>query len=171
MNTFNILFSYDYVSKLIRIDWQDLIFAIEQGFMAEESLIDYAIHLLNSAQEPAQIVIDIACLNRGDLTYPYIERLKNERPNKNKKEQYDKFLYVLLNWVYEHKESYSDPFEIVEGIYGDFDYPERITGFIRYMPTTEPVGPSLPLNRERMYKKWEQYLKEQSAKYSNVKIN
>ncbi|MVP02568.1 DUF2247 family protein [Paenibacillus lutrae] len=166
MNTFKIIFSYDYASKLISIGWKDLIFAIDHGFMAQESLIEYAIHLVNTELEPAQIVIDIACLNKGDSIYPYLDKLKIETGNKNGKEPCNKFLYLLLNWVYTHKESYSDPFDVVEVIYGDFDYPEEIAGFVRYMPTAEPVYQSLQLNRERMYRNWEQYLKEQRAKYS-----
>lgn len=77
-----------------------------------------------------------------------------------------KFLYAILNWVYEHREHYADPLEVVEIIYADFDYPEEIAGFVRYMPTTDPVLSTLELNRERLFNKWKDYLEMQSSRYS-----
>ncbi len=39
----------------------------------------------------------------------------------------------------ENRETVEDPFAVVEELYADFDYPEEIAGFVRYMPPEDPL--------------------------------
>jgi hypothetical protein len=48
--------------------------------------------------------------------------------------------------VVENKDSYSDPLVLVEQLYADFNYPETIASFVRYMPSEEPDLGYLELN-------------------------
>ena len=169
MNTLNIVFSYDYVSKLVSISWDDLLFAINHGFMKQETLIEHAINVASNEEEPSQMVIDLACLTAGESAQPFINLLSDGTNNEDDSKSREKFLYLLLNWIYEHQDLYSDPLEAVEYVYADFDYPEEITKFVRYMPASEPVNQSLQLNRERLFNKWEQYLKDRKEEYSSAR--
>lgn len=42
------------------------------------------------------------------------------------------WLYLALDWLHEHRDEYADPFEVVEMLYADFDYPSEIEGFVRF---------------------------------------
>ena len=72
---------------------------------------------------------------------------------------------MVLNWVLEHKELYPDPLETVEIIYADFDYPEVISKFVRYMPMNEESLGSPELNMERLYRKCKNYLESKKGTF------
>lgn len=59
-------------------------------------------------------------------------------------------MYILLHWVFEHKEYYEDPLREVEFIYADFDFPKSIVNFVRYMPTDQPLLSTVEANIERL---------------------
>jgi hypothetical protein len=44
------------------------------------------------------------------------------------------WLFLALSWLHEHRDSFEDPFEVIEMLYADFGYPEEIRGLVRYMP-------------------------------------
>jgi hypothetical protein len=47
---------------------------------------------------------------------------------------------------------------MVEAIYADIDYPNKIASLVRYMPTVEPDLGSSEKNTARIYDYWESYL-------------
>lgn len=167
MNTLKILLPYNYVKNLVSLTWYDIFFAIEQGFFNQEAAIEYAVDLIAKEQEPSRMVLELACLTKGESIYPYIDELAKQVPKQDDCVSHGKFLYVLLNWVYEHRYLYADPLEVVEFIYADFDYPEEVSGFVRFMPTADPILDSLELNRERLFNKWGQFLEKQKALFSS----
>lgn len=168
MNSLNILLDYKYVINLVNLTWSDILFAIEQGFLTREAAIEHAIDVIGKEQEPSRTILNLACIDKYESIHPHIDELSRRMSKQDDSIVYEKFQYVLLNWVYEHKELYSDPLEVVEFIYADFDYPEKISEFVRYMPTNEPSLGSLELNRERIYYNWKDYLEKQKARYSGM---
>ncbi|MNL84591.1 hypothetical protein D3C87_2126040 [compost metagenome] len=74
-------------------------------------------------------------------------------------------MFLLLNWVFEHREQFTDPLGMIETIYADFDYPEEITSFVRYMPTQHPLSNLMDLNIERLYHNWKMYLEDGKNKF------
>ena len=77
-----------------------------------------------------------------------------------------KWLYVLLSWIYENRSDFDDALQAVEQVYADFDYPQSIESFVRYMPSDEPSLGSIEKDTERLYKKWDSYLSSQSETYA-----
>ncbi|GFN32158.1 hypothetical protein PCURB6_24180 [Paenibacillus curdlanolyticus] len=68
--------------------------------------------------------------------------------------------------MYSIFDKFPDPLEMVEAIYADFDYPEEISNFVRYMPVQQPISNSIETNVQSLYKNWEMFLKEEKMKYS-----
>ena len=83
----------------------------------------------------------------------------------------EKWAYLVLAWVYEHRNDYSEPLAVVEEVYAYFDYPEKISAFVRYMPSEAADLGSLELNIARLYERWEAYLKEEAKEYESNKQN
>jgi hypothetical protein len=75
-----------------------------------------------------------------------------------------KWAYLLLKRLYEKKTEVADPLGLVEHIYADFDYPEELEGFVRWMPATEPVS-SPEEAAVTMDQKWQRYLADSAAKF------
>lgn len=164
MNTLNILISYEYVSSLVLLNWYDILFAVEEGFLLPEAAIKHAILELENNENPKESVINLAYLENGESIYPYIYEL-GASSEQYKKESEEKFLYVVLNWIYEHKEIYYDQLEAVEIVYADFNYPEIISNFVRYMPCDYPILGTLEACNEQIFENWKNFLEHQKSKY------
>lgn len=98
--------------------------------------------------------------------HPYIDEQASQTEAQAQDRTKDKFLYVLLAWLFENKERYEDPLRAVELIYDDFDFPESIVSFVRYKPTTQPLLATIEANIERLYSNWNNFLNEQRVKCS-----
>lgn len=73
----------------------------------------------------------------------------------------EKWLYLSLAWIYENRDAFVDPLAHVETVYADFDYPEQIESFVRYMPPTDGFDPSQHTAEEcidRLLENWTRYL-------------
>lgn len=84
-----------------------------------------------------------------------------------------KWLYVILSWLWINRENFEDPLDEVESIYTDFDYPAEMDSFIKYMPPTDGYDPSLysyAENINRLMKNWESYLHKSAEKYKRSTI-
>jgi hypothetical protein len=150
----------------MNLSWRDLLFAIEHGFMTKKAAIEHAEYVIEKEQEPSQKVLDLAWVNSEESIYPYLNELSNQSSEQDSDAPEEKFLFLLLNWVFEHKEQFSDPLEMVEAIYADFDYPEEISKFVRYMPVQQPISNSIETTVQKLYNNWEMFLKEEKMKYS-----
>jgi hypothetical protein len=69
------------------------------------------------------------------------------------------WLYLALAWVYENRNDYSDPLSIVEQLYADFEYPNEIEGFVRFMPP----GEGQLTGEAAVYERWRAYLERVGA--------
>jgi hypothetical protein len=68
------------------------------------------------------------------------------------------WLFLVLDWLWEHQTDVEDPFEVIELLYADFEYPAEIKELVRFMPP--PNGTSSTL-KER----WRAYLDQARAEY------
>ncbi|EGD45693.1 Uncharacterized conserved protein UCP015278 [Ruminiclostridium papyrosolvens DSM 2782] len=160
---------YDFVSKQVKLTWKDILYGIEKKYLPPDAAIEHAITEVSCNDDFPQQVMDLVSLHKSESesVYPFLMKLANQVTDENDEIMIEKWLYLLLEWVYKHKNSYSDPLSIVEQLYADFDYPELIATFIRYMPSDEPDLGSLELNEARLYKKWKSYLDSQKERFSN----
>lgn len=71
------------------------------------------------------------------------------------------WLYLILRWLFENRERAADPFALVDELYSDFDYPDEIAPFVRYMPPEDGYDPSKHSeteNYDHMLQQWRDYL-------------
>lgn len=104
-------------------------------------------------------VFKLSLINKSNILElkPVLEDLASEMRDYSPKH----WLYVLLSDVFHRKEEFEDPLGEVEKIYADFDYPEEIESFVRYMPPKDGYIPSAHTYEEniaRLYSHWEHYL-------------
>lgn len=171
MNSLSISFPYSYASKLVKLNWYDILFAIDNGFLSHQSAVEHAISELEKEENCDQNVLELVSLTPTELIQqqsinPFINKLASQIPEQVKKETKDKIMYILLSWLYEHKEQYLDSLKVVEIIYDDFGFPEIISSFVRYMPTDQPDSGSIEMNTERLLTNWKSFINRQQAKYS-----
>lgn len=73
--------------------------------------------------------------------------------------------------MYENIELLEEYLEEIENIYADFEYPEEMESFVRYMPSTDGYNPSLHSlaeNESRLINNWKSYI-DRKAKFYNIR--
>lgn len=154
-----------FIEERVRLTWREVLFGIDNELIAPEAAVHFADDRIAN-QDPSMALLELSGLQKGESTRTLVDRLANAEPPQNADEICNKWLYIALAWILEHRAIYADPFEAVEEVYADFGYPPRIAGFVRYMPTDEPDLGNRELNEQRMYEKWRRYLDEASAEYA-----
>lgn len=155
---------YGYASSKANFSWHEILFALNHGLLSSYSAVEHAMEELRSVDDYSDALVELASLNEGEPVREYVESLASlEKDTTTDTES--KWLYVLLSWVYENRSDYDDALQIIEQIYADFDYPQSIESFVRYMPSDEPSLGSVEKDSERLYEKWNSYLISQSEVY------
>lgn len=171
MNSLGICIPYEYFIKLVCLNWYDILFAVKNGFLPLQAVVEYSVEKIKDDETCTKEILDLACITKEelidcrDLIYQNLRKLAEQVSEKAKSTVSDKILYVLLSWVFDHRNLYEDPLEIVEFIYDDFNFPKSISSFIKYMPIGESKIGSSDLSIERLFRNWEDYLRNEKDKY------
>lgn len=142
--------------------WIEIKFGLDNHIIKNEDVIDYAIYIFDDNILGYDNVLQITLLDKDENVYPYLKKLVDLEGVKDIRYIDDKWLYAILNWLYDNKDKYQDVLSIVEDIYEKFDYPNDIRSFVRYLPSTFGDLGSKELNRQKLFNNWEVYLKEYS---------
>ncbi len=153
-----------FIRERARLTWREIVFGIERELLAPGAAIDFAGDDLAHHNPPEAL----AGVSKGEPTRALVEQLANAAPEQDEEELREKWLYLVLAWLFDHKESLSDPLQLVEAVYADFGYPERVADFVRYIPTNEADLGSRELNERRLYEKWKHYLDDEGAKFGGT---
>lgn len=172
MNTLNISIPYSYAVQKAELNWYDILFSINNGFLPYDAAIEHAQYELDIYNRASQNVLNLAVLSLEKTfphsIHPYIDELANEVPQQSKEASKSKLLYILLNWIYDHRADYDDPLGVVEYIYDDFDFPTSMKDFVRYLPMHECNLGSIEQNTNRLYGYWVHFLCEQEKTWKKA---
>ena len=153
-----------FIHARTRLTWRDVLYGIDNELLAAGAAVEFAREAKWDDRTPA--LEELAALGKGEPTRDLVEKLANEEPPRDVGVIREKWLFLVLAWIFAHRAHYPDPLQAVEEVYADFDYPPRITRFVRYMPAEEPDLGSVDLNVQRMHQRWKEYLDEASAEYA-----
>lgn len=113
-------------------------------------VIDYAIHKIAAIDEPNDNELAIASSSASDSIVESVRKLARDNGISDEGAIRLFWANILLAWVYEHREQFDDLLCVVEEIYSDYNYPEELAGFVRYMPSNAPDLGSVEANEQRM---------------------
>lgn len=141
----------DFIERLCSMpSWSAMAYAFDNQLVPVNTVIDYAKKKFSVGYPGNQDELSIATASVNDSIAEYVHNLaKSDRASTED----DVRLYwanILLTWVYEHRSSFDDFLGVVEEIYTDFDYPEELAPFVRYMPSEAPDRGSRKANEEEM---------------------
>lgn len=153
---------YSFVREHLKLSWRDALWGYEHQLIGWSAIVHLATERLNAGSDDL-LESEIASLTKmetyqvGDL----LRKLASASPEEDGALSQRKWLYLLLAWLFENKESVPDPLGEVETIYADFDYPPEIEGFVRYMPVIDAYDPGAHTrdeNENRLFGKWREFL-------------
>lgn len=158
MNLFFLKYNFKEEMKNHIFSWQEILFALENNIITSDDIIEYSKYILNENTVGFDIVLEIACLNQDENVKPYIYELIKLENKQDVSCIKNKWLYLILNWLYNNRSKIKNSLEIVEELYELFDYPSSITSFVRYLPSNSGDLGNLELNRAKLFKNWKNYL-------------
>lgn len=165
-NSLSIKIPFSYAANLVNLNWNDILYAMENEYFDKASAVEYAVLLLVNGSSDESI-IDLAGLNVHEITkeeilQKFVVKFARRESSENKKEAKEKIMYILLNLLYENRDIFEDPLKAVEIVYDDFGFPKIIEGFVRYMPTEKNESGS----ETQMYERWKDYLNNQKNRFA-----
>lgn len=151
-----------FLREHIRLSWRDALWGYERQMLGWSSIVDLATDRLCEGSDE-QLEIELSCLGKSEAQQ--VGELLRKLAASEKEEEgiaaERKWLYLQLAWLFANRANIADPLGYVESIYADFDYPNEIAGFVRYMPVTDGYDPaqhSHEDNERRLFDNWKRYL-------------
>ena len=116
------------------LTWSDLRFGMSRAYISAEGVVEFAMDSLTTGSDESHFALaGMRGANRWDVD-GVLEKLESfAEPDLEDCKAH--WWYLLLLWVYKNRSIYDDPLSIVEEIYAEFEYPERMASIIRYMPS------------------------------------
>jgi hypothetical protein len=153
----------DFVLSHVPLTWGESLWGYEHQWIDWSCLSELAVGHIDtpnqSKPEEVQLGGMVASESAGALEL--VRKLAESEPAAPEEAVQRKWLYLVLLWIYENRERFSDPLALVEEVFCDFGRPLEITSFIRYMPPADGYDPrhhSKAENESRMLQHWRDYL-------------
>lgn len=157
---------YSFIQNRARLSWREVLFGLEEKLLDPSAPACIAAAQIADSDASDPVLIELAGLSEIDDIRTRVEILASAEPEEHVEDIRQKWLYLVLAWLFEHRDTLADPLRCVEEVYADFDYPERVACFVRYMPSDEPDLGDPALNEQRLFGRWRQYLEEESSRYA-----
>lgn len=166
--------SLSFILDKVTLNWAEVLWGYEQGYLSWSSIIQLAEQRLTEGSEnPSEIELASFTKEQASQVNDRLRDFVGTIPSDSQEQIKKKWLFLVLAWVYEKRTNFPEPLETVEIIYSDFDYPEEISNFVRYMPPLDGYDPSKYTREEnvgRLYKKWAQYLSDTEKAFKTSQI-
>lgn len=164
-----IIIPSDFVLGRTRLSWAEARYGWDHGWFDAESICALAINALEEKAENDPLEARLAGLRDDEMwALPdLVEKLAHAEPESSLEQLKKKWLCLILAWLYESRTEFGDPFDLIDEIYANFDYPEEIKGLVSYMPVSESTS-TPPYNsetpKERMLRLWKEYVETCNSK-------
>lgn len=166
----NLVIPYEYAMNLVDLNWNDILYAIEQGYFSAKDAVECAKTEISRGNVFHE-VYDLAGLNPSikdfdELVHEYVIDFSHRVPKKKKIDSEEKIMYVLLSWGFDHRDEYEDPLCFVEKIFENFDSPVAISEFTVNLPDNDDDSITIDQEMDIFYENWSNYLLGQKLKFS-----
>lgn len=116
-----------------RLTWRELAFGLDAGFVDTHAVREAL--ATQRRRSKGGRVVDLRAFARGkEQPRAKLERLARREPEQLHELIRDKWLFLVLAWLYEHRDERRDPLGDLERVYAAFDYPETMSRFVPYLP-------------------------------------
>jgi hypothetical protein len=159
--------SFDFADGIgVRLSWSEVL----EGFDRKILTNDFPIHQAKASLDIASSDdhLKIAISEPGEPIRCLVEKLAKEDkalPNLSK------ILYLLLAYIDSCVVANQEKLDLLEDVYCDFDHPNEMSGFIRYMPMIGPDLGSKDANEARMIERFKSYLNDEAKRFSLLDIH
>ncbi|GEM_PF-3340283 len=153
-NSLLVVLPFEYVNKKTGLTWRELYFGIKCGYILPDAAIEKAVTMIAQENELSTTLFDLGSLYKHEVSQAesYLIELANQEPQQNQHTIKDKWLYLVLSWLYEIQERYNtlyaegsypieNIFEKVSIVWSDFNNTSVIDDLLldNYNTSSPPV--------------------------------
>jgi hypothetical protein len=162
------------VTDLPSLAWSDIAFGYSKQFLGWRTVVEIAAKKVEEGRTGPEI-LELASIDKSETwrVGKLLQRLAAEEHPESASSVCGKWLFILLQWLYENRQRFSDPLQEVEEVYADFGYPEAIAGFVRFLPPSDGYNPEVHTreeNLQRLYRHWAEYLERSVRHFSKENL-
>lgn len=157
---------YGFIRNRVRMSWREVRFGLLNELLDPLAPVELSLEQVVEVEQPSAAMLGLAGADKNEPTLEFVEQLADSEAQQPEREIRDMWLYLVLAFIYEYRDEYPDPLQRVEEVYGDFNYPEQIANFVRYMPMDGPDLGSREANERRLFERWKLYLDEAAPTYT-----
>ncbi|MFU9139212.1 DUF2247 family protein [Erwinia tasmaniensis] len=162
---------FEFIEKNTRLSWCDVKWGYENNLITSDVPIRKAENIvLTGSYTNAELELSFVIPGESDHVDSFLKELCSDFEQENDPAIKQKWLFILLSWLWNNLNNFEEPLAEVEIIYADFDYPHEIEGFIKYMPPSDGYDPSMHSQMENidyLMDKWKNYLEKESAVFNS----
>jgi hypothetical protein len=146
-----------------------MLWGCEQQLTGWRTVVDLAIHRLPLRSDNS-LELELSTLGKDETARigELLRALAQTMTDADLTTAREKWVYLLLSSLYRRRDEIADPLAEVESIYADFDYPETLMSFVRYMPPSDGYKPdqhTADENKMRLFKNWKRYLETTATQF------
>jgi hypothetical protein len=156
---------YEFVSQRVELGWNEIKFGLDQRLIKPKAAIDRATEQLCAADGAQKEAVELASRTENESVAELVLRLADAEKPPTDERMKAKWLYLVLAWLFENRQSLVDALGMVESVYSDFDYPKEVAPFVRYMPMDGPDLGNREQNEARLFDRWNTYLNRASKRF------
>lgn len=157
MEQISVSIPYAFIASRVLLTWTEAKHGVEEGLFPPSDAIELATDLLSHGSD-SEDVLALASCGRDEPVLELITKLSEVEPTQDAAQVQRLWTFLILSWIYEHRDQFEDPLDLAEKVYDDSGHPEDVAPFVRYMPSDEPDLGSREQNDERLRRKWNAYL-------------
>jgi hypothetical protein len=143
------------------LSWSELSYGYSHELLNPPVVIAIADKALNTAGHAIEQIIALAIASPMDSLRVHLDEITNTINEGQSKESVEKrWAIILTAWTVESDSDPSSLLDRVECVYSDFNYPEELRQFIRYMPMNGPDLGSKEANEANMINRLNAFVHE-----------
>lgn len=149
----------DTALSLTTLDWPDIEFGLENELLSKGDVERFAAGLVATSGDPDSDLVELAGAGADDDVKTLVRRLARKVENSDTSTSVtDKWLYVVLAWLFDQRATFDEPLKELSGVYADFGYPSSIKHFVPYMPMVGENLGTREANEARLYERWLEFV-------------
>ncbi|BEV73102.1 DUF2247 family protein [Paludibacterium sp. THUN1379] len=158
-----------FAEQKTRLSWAALLCGYQRALLTWRDLVEAA-KIQQHTGDP--VILSLAKVDKNHVwQVSELATQLAQRETRQESEIKKQWLFLSLAWVYENRLTDPDPLGTVETIYADFDYPQEMASFVRYMPVTGgylPNNHSPAQNHQRMMDNWQRFLTHAQSEWMHT---
>lgn len=153
--------SAEFVTARVLLTPGELVYGYRHGWLSEQDVVSVALSAFEAGDDLPSAEEDLALLLSDDIgrvpdLVGNVAETSAVEPDPG-----GVWLFLALAWLHDHRSEHLEPFEVIEMLYADFEYPDEIAGLVRFMPP--PAGAAS--GHRALEQRWEDFLSRKSAQF------